>query len=97
MFAGRCRILASVTFLVVAGNWALTGSLKAQDLLRGHTCAQVRDAVVKFGGPENAAVMARANGGTEAEIGAARKCLVQQKQVRVQQKQVRPSRKGVPS
>ena len=49
----------------------------AQGALRGYTCAQVREAVVKYGGPENAEALARGQGGTDQEIAAAKRCLIQ--------------------
>ena len=50
------------------------GSVHAQDALRGYTCAQVRKAVVKYGGPESAEAVARSHGGTDREIAAAKRC-----------------------
>ena len=47
--------------------------------IRGYTCMQVREAVIKYGGPENAESLARSYGGTEREIAAARRCLVRPK------------------
>ena len=49
----------------------------AQGALRGYTCAQIREAVVKFGGVENAEALARGHGGTDREIAAAKRCLLQ--------------------
>jgi len=48
----------------------------AQGALRGYSCAQIREAVVRFGGIENAEVLARGQGGTDREIAAAKRCLV---------------------
>ena len=52
-----------------------SGSVRAQNPLRGYTCAQVREAVVKYGGPANAESLARSHGGTDdREIAAAKRC-----------------------
>jgi len=53
------------------------GPAHAQSALRGYTCAQVREAVVRYGGPENAEALARGQGGTDQEIAAAKRCLIQ--------------------
>ncbi len=60
----------------------LSGPVWAQTTMRGYTCAQVREAVVKYGGAENAEALARAQGGTEREILAARRCLTRPKYFR---------------
>jgi len=46
----------------------LSGAASAQSTMRGYTCAQVREAVVKYGGAQNAEALARAEGGTDREI-----------------------------
>ncbi len=51
-------------------------SAHADSALRGYSCAQVREAVVRFGGVENAEVLARGQGGTDREIAAAKRCLI---------------------
>lgn len=49
---------------------------QAQGAVRGYTCAQIREAVVRFGGVENAEALARGQGRTDGEIAAAKRCLV---------------------
>ena len=61
---------------------ALTQGVHARNDMRGYTCRQVRQAVVQYGGPENAEALARAQGGTEREIAAARRCLVRPRHFR---------------
>jgi len=58
------------------------GAAHAGSAMRGYTCAQVRKAVVRYGGPDNAEALARSQGGTEAELAAARKCLNRPKHYR---------------
>lgn len=52
-----------------------TSDAYAQSATRGYTCAQIREAVVKYGGAKNAEALARAQGGSDREISTARKCL----------------------
>lgn len=66
------RLIAPFCLAVILHS----GPAHAQSALRGYTCAQVRDAVVKFGGIENAEVLARGQGGTDREIAAAKRCLI---------------------
>jgi hypothetical protein len=61
---------------------AKVSAVHAADDLRGYTCAQVRQAVVNYGGPEKAEAMARSQGGTDREIAAARRCLIRPKHFR---------------
>ena len=70
-----CRMQKMIGLTLGAMMFWPVGCAHAQDGLRGYTCAQVREAVIRYGGPENAESLARSNGGTDREIAAARHCL----------------------
>ena len=70
------KTLAAATLLFVAG------SANAQSPLRGYSCAQVRDAVVRYGGIQNAEALARSQGGSERELSSAKRCLTKPKHYR---------------
>lgn len=71
-----------ILFLTSLAVLFLSGSALGQGGLRGYSCPEVRQAVVRYGGVENAVALARAQGGSDREISAARRCLSRPKHFR---------------